>query len=396
MKKNHTKKKTQALSLLNKAIKDPTKALKRIHNILVSPIRRLIDGLFAPLYEIKRAKLLESESKEWTTVRTDLMETKDLNFDSLVGYLSEQQKHLVDWSDINQNHKDNPKKNKVSIIVLILNNKEMTLRCLDSIYKAKTDINYEVIAVDNGSNYSTIRALRKYKSKRPELRLVHIDKNLNFSLGNNVGFTFAQGNLSVFLNNDTYVTNGWLDELIKPLKNPRIGAVQPVLLYPDNTIQSAGIVFSNKSNLGYGIYVGKGFRSVVANRSRKVQAVTGACLAIRSSDFAKLRGFDVGFVNGQEDVDICLRLLQGGGRKYNYVTSNSRVYHDEGKTPGRGRRVAFNRKVFVDRWKGKIKPDDTLYYESDGYQVKHWVVDLEDYKDEKIEIYTPTLRKKAR
>lgn len=377
--------------------------LRKVGNAIIHPRRalnwaivryvRVRDKLRTPLYERRRQALLRQASNSWQVVYSSGQNMKDMEFDVLTSCLQREEKKLVDWTLLTKQHATRSSNTKVSIVVLVLNNTHMTLRCLDSIFRADTTVEYEVIVVDNGSHYPTVKALTQYKLQHPEIKLVLIDQNLNFSLGNNIGFRAASGDVCVFLNNDTYVTDGWLDQLTRPLRTKSIGAVQPLLLYPDDTVQCAGIVFSNKSPLGYGIYVGKPARSRLVKKSRKMQAVTGACLAIRSKDFAVLHGFDVNFVNGQEDVDLCLRLLETGRYTSNYVEVGAKVYHDESRTPGRGKRVAFNREVFVRRWAGRIKPDDERLYKSDGYRVKKWTVDREEYRQRGIEVYLPTLEK---
>lgn len=380
------------MSILKKmthAAKNPTRALKWIKRKYL----QLQNKVLEPIYKKKRNILLSKPSGNWQVVKTASKNLKEMDFKKLTSALLEEEKRLIDWSQLPSNRNSASKRTKVSIIVLVLNNREMSLRCLESILNAKTNLEYELIVVDNGSHYPTIKALTDYKIRHPEINLVLIDQNLNFSLGNNVGFKFATGNICVFLNNDTYVTDKWLESIIEPLENKAVGAVQPLLVYPDNTIQCAGIVFSSKSPLGYSMYSGMSSRNINIRKSRKVQAVTGACLAIRSRDFAQLRGFDVSFVNGQEDVDLCLRLLSTTSRNYNYVAAKAKVYHDEGKTPGRGKRVVFNRELFVSRWRNKVVADDEKNYRRDGFKVKNWTVDLEDYKSKGIEVYIPNLRR---
>jgi GT2 family glycosyltransferase len=296
----------------------------------------------------------------------------------------------INWDNLP--YKSN-NKTKISIVVLVLNNLGMTMRCIDSVYGSRNKTNFELIVVDNGSSASTIRGLRKYKEKYGEMILIHNKQNLNFALGNNIGFSYARGDIVIFLNNDTYVSDGWIDNLVKPLSKKSVKAVQPALFYPDNTIQCVGVVFSEKSSLGYGIYANTSKRNKVAVKSRKLQAVTGACIAVRSEEFAGIKGFDPVFINGQEDIDLCFRLRKDDPGSYCYCEVGAVVLHDEGKTRGRGKYVMQNRQVFLDRWSGVPVADDELFYKKDGYEVVKWTPDSEESIKNGLGIFIPTLKR---
>ncbi|HGY1042989.1 TPA: glycosyltransferase [Aeromonas salmonicida subsp. salmonicida] len=118
---------------------------------------------------------------------------------------------------------------KVSVIVLTYNNLDMTKACLDSIERFTHYPNLELIIVDNASSDNTPEFLREYAESKGNVTVCLNDKNLGFSAGNNVGLKIATGDYLVILNNDTYVTEGWLDGLIRALKrNPELGLVGPV------------------------------------------------------------------------------------------------------------------------------------------------------------------------
>ena len=112
----------------------------------------------------------------------------------------------------------------------------------------------------------------------------------------------------VFLNNDCRVQHGWLEALLAPLADPAVAAVQPRLLKPNGTVQCLGVVFRQGQTLGYPLYAGLDGGLACCQQEHRLQALTGACLAVRSGDFAAVQGFDAGFLNSQEDVDLCLRL----------------------------------------------------------------------------------------
>lgn len=296
----------------------------------------------------------------------------------------------IDW------HQQLNKKRKsdlVSIVIPIYNQPALTEQCLESLLAAQSHIHSEIICVDNGSDIDTKSVIQKISKKSSRIKIVTHTENLNFSLGCNTGFKESDGHIVVFLNNDTIVTDFWLDNLICPLSDEKIAAVQPTLLYPDNTIQNIGIVFNTRQTLGYPIYAG--IKSeFIATHSRAYQAVTGACMAVRAHDFAAIRGFDPLFINGQEDVDLCLRLTQSSKRTCWYQSS-SLVFHHESKTSGRGRYIKLNRRNFVDRWHKHIKADDTDFYKLDGFFIKDWHLDSEEMISSGLAINRPIVEKEA-
>lgn len=296
-------------------------------------------------------------------------------------------KTLIDWSTL-INRKST--KGLASIVIPIYGQLELTANCLNSIIRAANKIPYEIVCVDNGSDDDVSEFLSEFALRKKGIRVIKNKENYNFSLGCNIGFQATAGEFIVFLNNDTTVTDGWLDELVQPLSNQRIVAVQPKLIYPDKTIQNVGVVFAPKQTLGYPIYANFSSDESCVNISREYQAITAACMAIRASDFAKANGFDPIFINGQEDVDLCLRLTHGTDRVCRYQAS-SVVVHHESKTPGRGKYIKLNRKNFTERWRNRIEPDDFKYYADDKFKITGWQKDNDEMVKAGLGISRPTL-----
>lgn len=291
-----------------------------------------------------------------------------------------------DWKKLAKKQRALP----VSVIILVLDNLELTSRCINSVLAAKSEINFELLVFNNGSGAETSKGLRALHQKHPDFRLISHDQNLNFAVGNNMAFSRSRGKICVFLNNDTYVTDYWLDRLIAPIEKGIARITQPLLLYPDETVQCAGVVFSKESVLGYPLYAGIKKNRPGIMKSHQLQAVTAACMAVASKDFASIKGFDPSYINGQEDVDFCLRL--GGKTRQCLCVADSVVYHDESKTPGRGAYIVQNRTKFVERWEGKIVPDDVGYYQKDGYRITGWQ-DSPAGGDERLTLSRPVLRR---
>jgi len=250
---------------------------------------------------------------------------------------------------------------KVSIIIPIYNKKEYTQKCLESIFSVGAKGDFEIIVVDNGSTDDS----RKYiKGLGEKVRVVEHDNNLGFAKACNNGTKVAKGEYLLILNNDTTVTPGWLDVLVNELENNKqIGIVGSKLLYPNGTIQHAGVVFDDKKWPNH-IYKMEPKDGPYANKKRQFQALTGACLMIRSDVFNKVGGFDEAYINGLEDLDLCFKVKELGlGVLY---CPESVIYHHESITEGRSNCDERNVKTFYSRWKEKIKIDYQDYLKEDG------------------------------
>lgn len=143
--------------------------------------------------------------------------------------------------------------------------------------------------------------------------------NRGFSGANNLGAAHARGAQLVFLNSDAFPRKpGWARELKRVLdERPDIGAVGPRLLFADGSIQHAGMVFRRRDDLGVWVnhhpHMGLDPALDPSKGLTVVPAVTGACLAMRRSDFDRVGGWDTGYLIGDfEDSDLCFKLRAEG------------------------------------------------------------------------------------
>ncbi|NWK94269.1 hypothetical protein DM806_00860 [Sphingobium lactosutens] len=261
----------------------------------------------------------------------------------------------------------------VSIIVCVYNQYSLTNKCLNALARHCGRAKIEIIMVNNASDEETSGLLDEWAARDGRITVIHNFDNLNFSLGNNIGFAASHGARVVFLNNDTEVQPGWLEPLLAPLADPEVMGTQPKLLYPDGRVQCVGVVFSGKTPLGYPIYVDEAADSPLVTQNRRFRAITGACFAMRATDFASVGGFDTVFINGQEDIDLCYRT--GHGRNVFEYVAGSTVTHHEGRTKGRGRFIIHNRYSYAARWSNVFPGDDASYYMQDGFAVAEYVID---------------------
>jgi len=299
-------------------------------------------------------------------------------------------RHMIDWPAIAASA---PQRDPglVSIVIPVYGKFEITNGCLESLFRHPAGRRFEVVIVNNKSDHATFANMALWAAVRDNVELVASFTNLNFALSCNVGFARTRGAVVVFLNNDTLVTDDWLAPLVEEIESGRSGAAQPKLLYPDGTVQSFGAAFSEAGTISHILYRGEPGDAPHVNRRRELQAVHGACLAIRAEDFIRLRGFDPLYVNGQEDIDLCLRLGVETGKKM-AVVPGSTVYHLEGKTRrGRNPHNHRNRAIFVERWKGTVEADDRAIYEADGFVVDGYDAEGEEMVRQGIAVFKPRL-----
>jgi len=247
---------------------------------------------------------------------------------------------------------------KVSIVVPVFNKVEYTKNCLRSLYRVTPHSMFELIVVDNGSTDGTLEFLKRFFKEHRNITIISNKENLGFAKACNQGAKRARGRYIVFLNNDTILLGGWLEELVKVAENEaNVGAVGAKLLFPDGTIQHAGVAVSDHPLPINPFHVFYKFPSnhPDANVFRDFQAVTAACMLVPKKVFDELGGFDEGFLNGYEDVDFCFRLREAGYRVV--YTPRSVLYHYESVSEGRFEAVEENERRLLDRWLGKIKPD---------------------------------------
>jgi GT2 family glycosyltransferase len=231
----------------------------------------------------------------------------------------------------------------VSIVIPTYNNWELTKDCLDSI-KNKTEVNHEIIVVDNNSTDETVERLKRAS----EIKLITNTCNLGFAKASNQGVKIARGSLILFLNNDTIATRNCLSKMVEMMKvEEKAGVVGNKLLFPEtNLIQHAGVVLNNGKPAH--IHYQEPASLPEANVRKEYPAVTGACLLTLRDLFLKMGGFDEKFVNGYEDVDLCLRVREAGFRVL--YCPDSVVYHYGSVTEGRHSCEQENLDYFLNKW----------------------------------------------
>ena len=240
------------------------------------------------------------------------------------------------------------RKPKVSIIIPAHNKVRVTYYCLCSILVAYNKTSFEVIVVDDGSTDDTNR-LEEIVSG---IKVVRNTEPQRFIEACNAGAKAARGEYIILLNNDTEVTDGWIDELIDGFNRfPSVGAVGSKLLYPDGKLQGAGgIVWGSGNPWNYGTAQNPWDPRFMY--ARQVDYICGAALMTTKKIWKEVGGLS-DYLKPMyfEDTDFSFKVREAGYKTY-YIPS-SIVYHHEGLTSGTDTSSGFKRFQEVNRPKFK-------------------------------------------
>lgn len=248
----------------------------------------------------------------------------------------------------------------ITIVIPVHGRAHLTGRCLDLILDG-LGADCEVVVVDDASEDETPELLVGYEER---IRVVRLDANAGFATACNRGAAAASGERLVFLNNDTEPLQGWLDALRRYADaHPQAVVVGAKLLYPTGTVQHAGVVFGQD---GYPRHLYAGFPAEhpAVSHPRRLQAVTAACMLVDREAFEEAGGFDPGFHNSLEDVDLCLRIGAAGGEVH--YCDEAVLVHLESASRGRADRFERSVALYRERWRDRVRRDDLDAYLADG------------------------------
>jgi GT2 family glycosyltransferase len=248
---------------------------------------------------------------------------------------------------------------RISIIIPTRDRIDLLSRCIDSVVGKTSYPNYEIVVIDNDSESDATHAyFAEFKH-----RLLHFSGPFNYSAMNNLAVEQTESPWLLFLNNDMEIIDAdWLTTMAEQIQRPEIGAAGARLLYPDNTIQHAGVVLGVD---GIGTHAFRGFPADDPGVNRQLQvvrnysAVTGACLLTRRDVFNQVGGFDeerlpVTF----NDVDLCLKIGRAGYRIV--YTPLATLYHHESSSRRRTHVEGPETLVIRERW-GDVLQRDPFY-----------------------------------
>lgn len=258
------------------------------------------------------------------------------------------------------------------LISIVIPNKDHTedlKKCLDSLKRCSYD-NYEVIIAENNSeDEQTFAFYEKLTEEDARIRVVVWEGAFNYSAINNFAARKANGELFLFLNNDTeFIGSDTLYELAASVLKPGVGACGAMLYYGDQTIQHAGVI------IGMGGFAAHALWSLTDRDEkyfpfslceREVSGVTGACLMVRRSVYEEVGGMGEDFVVALNDVDLCLKIRAAG---YKILFNPfAKLYHYESKSRGyedtMEKQTRFQSEIerLQKKWREEIEQGDPYY-----------------------------------
>ncbi|MDH3652143.1 MAG: glycosyltransferase family 2 protein, partial [Saprospiraceae bacterium] len=260
---------------------------------------------------------------------------------------------------------------KVSIIIPFKDEVNLLEKCIVSILDKTKYGNYEIVLVSNNSKkQETFDYIQKITADYDFIQAYEHNIPFNFSKINNWAIQKTSGDFLLFLNNDTEViSRGWMTAMVEHIQREEVGAVGAKLLFPNDTIQHAGVILGiggvaahvhnhqPRSSLGY-----FGRASITQNLS----ACTGACLMVRRAVFLVVDGFDeMGLSIAFNDIDLCLKIRELGYlivyTPYSQLVHHESVSRGYEDTPRKLERFKKEIACFREKWKDILEKGDPYY-----------------------------------
>lgn len=255
----------------------------------------------------------------------------------------------------------------VSIIIPTKYRIDLLAKCLRGLSE-KTDYSHvDITIIDNGVTDPKFLGVVAEARKSFATNVLECKGPFNFSRLVNAGVAASRGEVVLLLNDDVEpIEAGWMHRMISSAASPDVGAVGARLLYPDRSVQHAGVV------LGLGGSCAHLWRGLAAEAAANIpyivapgprMAVTGACLAVKRSDFELVGGFDeAAFPVAYNDIDFCLRLHVKDRR--NYYRGDAVLIHHESQSRGadeqslgKQKRMTAEVERFLERWRHLLAAD---------------------------------------
>ena len=209
---------------------------------------------------------------------------------------------------------------KLSIVILTCNQREHTLRLLDSLLPyldSRPDV--EAVIVDNGSDDGTSTAIRHRLADSPSaaarLRIIEVPRNVGVAAGRNIGLASCRSEFLLILDNDTVISPEAIDGMLAHFdENPRCGICAPALVSPEGEVQLSAKPFPGfRIKLAHILHPGT---ELPAERLEMQKPhpwyVIGACQMMRRSTYTGVGPLDERIFYGPEDADYCARVRKVG------------------------------------------------------------------------------------
>lgn len=259
---------------------------------------------------------------------------------------------------------------KVSIIIPNKDHIEDLKKCLDSVWAKTTYPNYEVVVVENNSQEpETFQFYKEMEAAHENFKLLIWKDGFNYAAINNFAVSACTGEYLLFLNNDIEViSEEWIEEMLGYCQQPEVGAVGAKLYFPDDTVQHAGVIIGMGGVAGH-IFSGTpgveyGYQAKLIS-PQNLSAVTAACMMVKASVFAEVKGFDEAYRVAFNDIDLCMKIRSAG--KLIVFTPYAELYHYESKSRGKEetqeqlQRFHGEVHLFEEKWSEILKNGDPYY-----------------------------------
>lgn len=253
---------------------------------------------------------------------------------------------------------------ELSIVILNYKTKNLTRECVKCLLRARLNLEYEIIIVDNGSADGICE---EFKEIFPAIKILAVFKNLGFAAGNNLGISAAKGKNILILNPDMVIKFGELEKMVAYLNARQdIGILAPKLLNPDGSLQYSCFRFPNfltpfyrrtfLGNLAFGkselkAYLMAGWDH---NDIREVDWCLGACLLFRKEDILRIGHFDDNFFLYFEDADLCRRFHEAH-KKVVYFPESSVIHFHRRESAGENLFLSIFKKTTREHIKSWIR-----------------------------------------
>ncbi len=283
----------------------------------------------------------------------------------------------IDWSFSHQP--------TVSIIIPFRDQPDMTRACVGSLLASQTYRQFDIILVDNFSVQRDTLTWLEEIGQNGQVSILRVEEPFNYARLNNLAARQSGSELLLFLNSDVIITQpDFLEKMVKEMQaSPDVGAVGARLLYPNSTIQHAGVAVGPETigihlhRLQPAAFPGYGGR---LRLTHEVTAVTGAAMLVSRSLFDGLGGFDeIGLAVAYNDVDLCLKIRESGHRII--FCAEAEAVHHEGHSrgsddrPEHEARLFHERQVMLERWK------DSPLFKNDPAYPHYFRQDLRTFFD---------------
>jgi GT2 family glycosyltransferase len=237
----------------------------------------------------------------------------------------------------------------LSIVIVNYNSASFLRGCLSSIYSSDIKTAFEIIVYDNGDPEPEMGSVM---ADFPVVRFITDRRHVPYAAANNAGTALSDSEYILFLNPDTVVKPGSIDGLLGFIKNRSdSGAVGPRLVNGDNVVEFSYAKDPSILSEFYLKYVRRlpsplKYRIFKTDRTREVDAITGAALMIRRKAFDEAGGFDEEYPLYLEDFDLCRRIREKGWKVFFF--HGAEIVHflgAAGEIGGPGKRSITEREI---------------------------------------------------